>query len=409
VATDAKPTVMGFPEALHLTLPKPYASGLKPGMEFASLLSGPEALFFVRDGLKLTGFFSGSLSSLSLPELFQHVLSGIRSGKLIVTNGSIRKTVAFRDGQVIFGSSSEPHERLGASMVRSGLITAEQLKAALAEVKGQVKLGQVLTRSGVVTASGLYTAMTALVRDIVLDLFTLPEGSFLFLEGFPHTEDLLKLPERTKDLVLEGIKRGDEVARLRAKWPMTLRVSKAEGTPPAEAEELWETSEGASLTELRKAFAGTDFTFYSQVEALFAAKAWVKAPELPAPMPVKPPEPTQPLSALELYAALIQTICSALKSAGGDLEDLKSFFTEPLPNMEKWVAGLELSDDGRIDVSRLLANVQGKGAAIGKLRAYEVLESFVSYALFSAKNALPEELAELLQREFRQIREGLSE
>jgi hypothetical protein len=38
--------------------------------------------------------------------------------------------------------------------------------------------------------------------------------------------------------------------------------------------------------------------------------------------------------------------------------------------------------------------------------AYEALDAFASYALFSAKNALPQELAELLEDEFRRVSEG---
>ena len=62
-----------------------------------------------------------------MEEVFAHILSGIRSGQLIVQHGPVRRTVTFRDGQVVFATSSERYERLGAVLVRLGLLTPEQL------------------------------------------------------------------------------------------------------------------------------------------------------------------------------------------------------------------------------------------------------------------------------------------
>src|SRR6185295_11398239 len=113
-------------------------------------------------------------------------------------SGAVRKTVTFRDAQVIFAASSERHERLGSLLLREGMVSAEGVKAGLAQVTPVVKLGQALVRQGALTEAALYKAMTLLVREVVLELFVLTEGSFLFLEGKVHPPDSLKLSERTR-------------------------------------------------------------------------------------------------------------------------------------------------------------------------------------------------------------------
>src|SRR5262249_30169268 len=112
-------------------------------------------------------------------------------------------------------------------------------------------------------------------------------------------------------------------------------------------------------------------------------------------------------STVELYAALIRTVCQALKSAGHDLRDLQLFFSDPLPGMEEPFAGVTLSDDGHGVCDQVRTNMVGPTPALRRAEAYQALEGFVAYALFSAKNVLSPGLAESLAEEFRRIQEEL--
>src|SRR5262249_60079958 len=106
----------------------------------------------------------------------------------------------------------------------------------------------------------------------------------------------------------------------------------------------------------------------------------------------RPPPPPAAASAVELrstvelYAALIRTICQALKSAGHGLRDLQSFFSDPLPGMEEPFAGVTLSDDGYLDFDQVMTNMGGPTSALRRAEAYQALDGFVAYALFSAKH-----------------------
>jgi len=246
----ALPRMLGG-EAVGLELERPLAANVSPGRALAAHFHAPEGLVLLREAPGQTGFFAGSLSSLSMEEVFAHILSGLRSGQLFVQHGDVLRMLAFRDGQITFGTSSARHERLGSVVVQLGLLTAAQLQQALSKVSPTVRIGQVLTREGLVSDANLYSAMTYLVREVAMNLFEMREGSFLFLEGRPPEGDAVKLTERTKDIVLQGLKRGEAVAQLRRRFPDTTRLAPGtQDTPPPGEEELLAAEPAAGASPL---------------------------------------------------------------------------------------------------------------------------------------------------------------
>lgn len=396
-------------ESASLELERPLAATLSLTRSLAAHFHAPEGLVLLQDSPALTGFFAGSLGSLSVEEVFAHVLSGIRTGQLIVQHGAVRRTVNFRDGQVVFAASSERWERLGGVLVRLGLLTEERLSAALAQVSPQRRIGQVLTAEGLVSEANLYSAMTYVVREVVLNLFEMVEGSFLFLEARVPVADAVKLPERTRDLVLAGIKRAEETARLRRRFPDELRVTPGpEGALPGDEPLFAKLGEGAPLGTLRAAYEGSQYSFYTWVEEVARGGNLVVLPAEPPP----PPGPAvqgmawELLSGEERYNLLLSLVYRALKDAGRDVDVLRGFLDAPPPGMEQVYAGVTLGPDGRVDVARLRANVSGSGEAVGRALALEALDAFVAYALFSARNALPADVAERLANTYRSLQGG---
>jgi hypothetical protein len=286
------------------------------------------------------------------------------------------------------------------------MITADVLRETLNQVGPGNKIGQVLTRSGRITPANLYSAMTFLAREITVSLFELTEGAFLFLEGALHSEDVLKLPERTRTILLEGMKRAEEVERLRRRMPLALKVRRGPRSPPPGSENLvLAAGAGKDLASLRPSFDGSVYAFLGAVDELLRSGALLVVPQEVEPRASGAMEARSPV---ELYAALIKTVCDALKTAGKGLKDLQSFFADPLPGMEEPFAGVTLRDDGTLDFERVMNNMGGSSSPLRRAKAYEALDSFVCYALFSAKNAMPPETAELLAGRFRRIQAELA-
>lgn len=395
-----------------LALERPLEGALAPGEALHAHYHGPEGLLLLRERPGVTGALAGSLSTFSLAELLGLLVGSLRTGRLHLQSGGVRKAVAFRDGQVVFAASSEPHERLGAVLVRLGLVPPEALREALAEGTSSERVGQVLVRKGQLSSSALYSAMTFLAREVLIDLFALEDGDFLFLEGSTPVEDALRLPERTRDLVLLGIKRGEALARLRRKLPRDTRLLAGARRPEAEEAGLVAALTAGTLGEARAQYDGSEHAFLTEVSGLLEAGVVALPPPLPlAGRPRAAPGALTPMygilpapaSAADRYGALIRAICGALREAGQGLESLRDFLATPSEGLEDAFRGVTLSEAGELDVGRVLENLEGGGPALSRARALEALDLFAAFALFSAKNALPPERAAALDARFRAL------
>ncbi|MBN1205112.1 MAG: DUF4388 domain-containing protein [Myxococcaceae bacterium] len=406
----ATPRVTG--ETATLELERPLAQGLSPSRPLLAHFHAPEGMILLREPPDLIGFFAGNLGSLFMEDVFSYVLSGIRSGQLIVQHGPLRRTVTFRDGQVVFATSTERYERLGAVLVQIGLLTPEQLHHAVSLVTPSRRIGQVLTTEGTVAEADLYNAMTFLVREVVLNLFEMMEGSFIFLEAQAPLSDVVKLPERTRDLVIQAIKRGEATNRLRRHFPDDLRLGAgAERFPPGEEALAARVQPGATIKELRSVYEGSLHAFLTWVEERVRGGSLVVEP-------VAPPTPrTQPavemvgaemLAPEERYNLLLSLVYRAVDELGRDPDMLRGFLKSPPPGLEEAYSGVELGPDGRVDVDQIRRNVACGDEALSRALTLEALDAFVSYALFSAQNVLPQDLADQLALTYRALQEGLT-
>lgn len=406
----AIPRITG--ETASLELEKPLATGIPPNRPFAAHFHSPEGMVLIREPPGLIGFFAGNLGSLFMEDVFSYVLSGIRSGQLIVQHGTLRRTVSFRDGQVVFVTSSEKYERLGAALVQLGLLTPDQLTKAVGKVKPMRRIGQVLTEEGMVTEANLYNAMTYLVREVVLNLFEMMEGSFLFMEAPPPLGDIVKLPERTKELVIQGIKRGEATNRLRRQFPDELRVMAGPGGfPPGEEALAAKAKPGLTVKELRAAYEGSLHSFVTWVEERVRGGSLVVQPAAAPPKRAEPPAEvlaSEITSPEERYNLLLALVFRAVAEVGKDTNMFHSFLKSPPQGLEEAYASVLIDKEGRVDVEQIRRNVASGDEALTRALTLEALDAFVSYALFSAQNVLPNYLAEQLFLTYRALQEGLT-
>lgn len=320
------------------------------------------------------GFFAGSLSALTVPEVIQFVHASLKTGVLLIAGGETglpadaperlrRRSIYFRDGQVVFASSSYAGDRLGPVLVRAGRISEADLERCSRLVRSGRPLGQALVDEGILDAGRLYDGVTLQVREIVLAAFLEKDGEFAFLEGPFEQSNAVKLPERTRDLLLLGLRRIDE----------------------AEAR---------------------------------AAKPEPAAPELtPAPLPLEAalretaaPPPPKAGGPFETYRRILRRVHSALAAAEADAAGRLNTWLVRLPEKKRAIfAGVHFTPEGELDVARVLENVNASGAyqgAAARARALEALEELLAFSLFEAKNRLPRPAAEALLREVGRMQVG---
>jgi hypothetical protein len=360
---------------------------------------------------KVAPYLAGSLKSLSAPEVFHFLATSIKTGTLLLSFGAghdtplpeapaglRRKTVSFKEGQVTFASSSERADRLPSVLWRAGLVPAEELTRCGRLVQAGRPLGQVLVEEGLLDPGQLYSAMTLQIREIVLGAFLEDDGEFVFVEGRPDERNAVRLPERTHEILLEGMRRRAEVDRLAAGLPdrdaVARRKPGAQGEPGARARRLLDAIDGQRT--VRRALDDSWLGLHEGTVALdeLVRGGFVEAvAPRPAPPAPPPPPPVPSGGPFEAYARIIRHVYEELSRVQGDAgRRLESFFDRLPPERRAVFEGVRIDADGRMDVGQLILNV-GEGSPrpgpAARARALDALESFLTFALFEVGNCLP--------------------
>ncbi len=139
-------------------------------------------------------------------------------GGLWIVSQAVRKALFFEKGQLLSAQSSLVEDRLGNILVRVGKLTAEELIDCSREVTADRRLGTVLVERGIVTTHDLYEAVQRQIEEIFHSALLLRSGAFYFTKSLDEA-----MPSRlhldTQSLLLESLRRIDEMAYFRSKLP----------------------------------------------------------------------------------------------------------------------------------------------------------------------------------------------
>ena len=149
---------------------------------------------------------SGNIEPASFPHLLVDLHRHGATGSLKVTGPVHPKALYFRGGRILFGSSNDPRDQLGAILIESGRITREQLDEVNAKVGPGNPLAKVLAESGFVNQRELGDAARVKVERILADVLSWDSGTFEFEDGvLPKGAVDLKLS--TERLLLAAVQR----------------------------------------------------------------------------------------------------------------------------------------------------------------------------------------------------------
>ena len=149
---------------------------------------------------------SGQIDPKAFPFLVVQLHRRGATGSLKVEGPSYHKALYFRSGRVLFGSSNDPRDQLGAILIESGKITPEQLADVNAKVGPGNPLAKVLADTGFVSQRELSEAARAKVERILSDVLAYTAGKFDFEDGvLPKGAVDLKLA--TERLIMAAVRR----------------------------------------------------------------------------------------------------------------------------------------------------------------------------------------------------------
>lgn len=159
----------------------------------------------------------GTLRDFSLADIFQLIGLQRKTGVLTLRGKDDTVTVTFLDGKVV-GADSGTHRletRLGHVLMKSGMLTQEQLSRALEIQKETLqRLGFILTHYQIISADSLKQALQLQILQIVYRLFRWKDGDYHFSQETTIEYDRDNVtPISAESILMEGARMIDE-------WPI---------------------------------------------------------------------------------------------------------------------------------------------------------------------------------------------
>jgi hypothetical protein len=221
----------------------------------------------------------GNLRTMALPDVLQWIAMGQKTGTLLVERGAKETRIIFQDGQLFSSWSNDPRHSLGQYLIRDRRISEEQLfKALLAQERGGGLLGSILVADGLLDEEDLKQALAFKAEETIYDLFLWSEGDFEFVDGAVPDEVRIHIRLPVTAVILEGIRRVDEWARIREAFASSSATFKVQGashqaSDPAERQALGLAAAGKSLAEMSLEMRRSEFETASLLFDLHARGA----------------------------------------------------------------------------------------------------------------------------------------
>ena len=178
-------------------------------LEFGAEVAWTEEFgYHLRAGFRRLGNLKGNLKHYRLVDILLGLGKSRKTGILEIIVGSTVKKIFIDKGIKIFAVSTNTNDRLGESLLKQGKITLEEYnQASYLVIKTGKRLGQVLIDLGYMKSADLAPSIQHQMEEIIIGLFNIDEGKFVFKEGTLPRDEPIKLRISTANLIYKGIKR----------------------------------------------------------------------------------------------------------------------------------------------------------------------------------------------------------
>ena len=165
---------------------------------------------------------AGDLGEMQPSDLLNFLHQGRRTGVLLTRSDGVERGLVMLEGNVAWACSTSAGERLGELLCRMGLADRARVDAALA-MQGSSdrhrRIGQLLVEQKVLEQDDLDRGLRHQVIEIFLGLLVTRSGSFVFLRSVDRAALPVQLGLDTQALLLDGLRRLDEMELYRTRVP----------------------------------------------------------------------------------------------------------------------------------------------------------------------------------------------
>ena len=175
---------------------------------------------------------SGDLALVPPSELLNFLHQGRRTGVLLTRGNGVERAVVLTEGAVAWAASTSPGERFGELLCRMGLVPRAALDATLlqqAQDHNHRPIGQLLGERGLLEPDACWRGLRHQVVEIFLGLLVLKTGHFAFRQGLSVQKLPAQLSLDIEGLLLDGLRRLDEMEFYRQRVASAAMVPQASG------------------------------------------------------------------------------------------------------------------------------------------------------------------------------------
>lgn len=164
----------------------------------------------------------GSIEKFTLPEIFQLIAASRKSGTLGIQHNETIVMIYFKDGDIIYGYGPRQTFHLGQLLKDRGKLSGEQLEEAVqiqAKTENTRRLGEILTSRRFIDRADLELVVREQIEQLLYSLLAWDSGSFKFYENQFPTDEEITLRLSVENVILEGLRRLDEMNMIREALP----------------------------------------------------------------------------------------------------------------------------------------------------------------------------------------------
>ncbi len=173
-------------------------------------------------GDKMDLDLQGRIEKFTLTEIFQLVAASRKSGTLGIQKDDSIVMIYFKNGDIIYAYGPRQTYHLGRLLKERGKLTQQQLDDAIntqAKTENSKRLGEILIHKGYIDRADLEKVVTEQIQELLYSLLSWQTGSFKFYENQFPTEEEITVSLSVEDVILEGLRRLDELNMIRETLP----------------------------------------------------------------------------------------------------------------------------------------------------------------------------------------------
>ncbi len=349
-----------------------------------------------------TRILEGDLSRIQLPDVLSFIAMIRGTGKLVLQHAELERNIHWNSGEIVFAHSNSPEHSLGQFLLRNGKITQAQYEESKRRVTANTRHGKLLVQMGAISPKDLWWGVKNQALEIIYSLFSWKDGEFRFVDSVDDlSNERIVLSINTSSVIMEGIRRLDESARIREKiTSLDMVFMKIPGMQPdfhdldmSESEIAIYNNIDGKLT-IRELIGSSELTEFEVTRILFqllSARLIELAPEEKSFRPVFLDVEDSPelLKIISTYNDMFGRLYEVLQNAVGE-ESARDIFMTALQTTdsdELW-SGVFFDQFGRFDENMLIANISELPFEKRKTVLDEGLNTLLSVQLFEVSQHL---------------------